>query len=552
MDIGFKQGPQTNFNTSVFTEGDICFVNQSDSNDYIYRIGPSGAKIGIIGDGYLINDTEFKILKPIINSNNVKIGDMISATAGTSSYEVPSIIGYNATTDGLISNRYLMLDIGDNTSGAIIPNPNKDIDLGLIDARWNTIYTENILVNKYYYSKTNTSRAISIDECTFNESLIYPMIQGFGSPGHKMLALDGGASNLEHDIHIVPNPERTGIKHLGHEANTLRWKLFSSAITNSGDIDNSGKITTKTLSVNSNYINGTTAVDGVGVVGSFHPNAQNECSLGWDLRRWKSMSVGSGGINISHPNPDYHPTAKFQSVLYPTAVYWSSIAHPGMAWSVKDASQTKTKEHWSVCLVIENWVSDQNLAAFVPTDSVSKTSVSKVALGNPSKKWRAIYAKEGTVDNTQGTGVAITSDKRLKTIENSNILNANLEVYDSLEPVCYKYKNVIPEDNFSRTHVGFLAQDVAAKIEEVGLTNQDCALIQSSPIEEDAPQELKDICTDGYKHYLNYNELHGLHTLKNHQQDDRLAALEAKNKELENTISELKTQIELFKLAIGG
>ena len=106
-------------------------------------------------------------------------------------------------------------------------------------------------------------------------------------------------------------------------------------------------------------------------------------------------------------------------------------------------------------------------------------------------------------------------------------------------------------DEHSRTHVGFFAQDVKNIIEEVGLTSEECALVIADPLDDDSPQELKDLCTDGYKYYLNYNEFHGLHMLKNHQQDARITELESKNKQLENTISELRTQIELIKLAIG-
>lgn len=40
---------------------------------------------------------------------------------------------------------------------------------------------------------------------------------------------------------------------------------------------------------------------------------------------------------------------------------------------------------------------------------------------------------------------------------------------------------------------------------------------------------------------LRYGEFHGLHILKNQQQDIRIKDLEEKNQQLENTIAELKT-----------
>ena len=188
----------------------------------------------------------------------------------------------------------------------------------------------------------------------------------------------------------------------------------------------------------------------------------------------------------------------------------------------------------------------------------SKKSTGTINLGAPLLRWKNIYFS-GVLNGTAADisqayvdGDGTTSDKRLKEIQSNEILQKDLLLYDALAPVCYKYKNILPGHNYSRTHIGFLAQDIENQIKNFELSSEDCALVQARPLNEDDPQELKDICTDGYKYYLNYNELHGLHTLKNHQQDARLAELEAKNKELENTISNLKTQMELLRLAVGG
>ena len=81
---------------------------------------------------------------------------------------------------------------------------------------------------------------------------------------------------------------------------------------------------------------------------------------------------------------------------------------------------------------------------------------------------------------------------------------------------------------------------------EVNLTTLDFGALCK---DEDGFNEDKTI---KYRYSLRYGEFHGLHILKNHQQDTRLTELENKNKELENTISTLKTQVELLKLAIGG
>lgn len=177
-------------------------------------------------------------------------------------------------------------------------------------------------------------------------------------------------------------------------------------------------------------------------------------------------------------------------------------------------------------------------------------------LGLNNARWGTIYAKNGNftgnVDASTYNGETLgnLSDSRLKIVQSNNILEKDLLIYNQLQPVVYKYKDVLPTENHSRTHIGFLAQDVEILIDQNGLTSEDCALVQIENLEEDSGY--RPVCQDGKKYYLNYNELHGLHTLKNHQQDARLAELENKNKDLENTIATLKTQIELLKLAIGG
>ena len=83
------------------------------------------------------------------------------------------------------------------------------------------------------------------------------------------------------------------------------------------------------------------------------------------------------------------------------------------------------------------------------------------------------------------------------------------------------------------------------------LTNLDFGGLCIDSVDPDI-EVYKKVLLDGKKYSLRFGEFHGLHILKNHQQDARLTELENKNKELENTIATLKTQIELLKLAVGG
>ena len=381
---------------------------------------------------------------------------------------------------------------------------------------------------------------------------------------------------LDSGSYVCPPPSKDGLITLG--APLAKWKNIETK-----------KIETETLSVYSNYIDDDTVQEEFGVECPFHPKKTLTYGLGWNKRRWKNFFVGNGcmgnfdgitnnsGTNYlsftikAGKNIDSNLSGKYfdgsiclwadGGFVIPRGNNNTDFGHANVRWKTVYTNAIDASGNVTV------------KGKFTPSNANSSgtggiagnlypAATNTYYIGNAQNIWKKVQSTDVsattghittlTINSGKVSGVAITSDKRLKTLESSNILNLDLKIYDSLDPVCYKYKNVLPEDDFSRTHIGFFAQDVAKVIDDIGLTSEECALVWADPLEEDTPQELKDVCTDGYKYYLNYNEFHGLHMLKNHQQDDRLAALEEKNKELENTISELKIQIELFKLAIGG
>ena len=152
--------------------------------------------------------------------------------------------------------------------------------------------------------------------------------------------------------------------------------------------------------------------------------------------------------------------------------------------------------------------------------------------------WNNVYAKKSMIE---------TSDARLKNILPFDThLKYLLQMYERIQPVAYTWKNLSSEDSHDRVHVGLLSQNVEEELLKVNLTDLDFGGLCKDP-EYNEAKELID-----YNYSLRYGEFHGLHILKNQQQDARLTELENKNKELENTISTLKTQVELLKLAIGG
>lgn len=151
-------------------------------------------------------------------------------------------------------------------------------------------------------------------------------------------------------------------------------------------------------------------------------------------------------------------------------------------------------------------------------------------LGSSNYPWATINGKSLTVETTSNI-----SDARLKDIQYAVTNNQLLSIYNNLNPITYKYKNLSADDNHSRTHIGFLAQDVEKIIENIGLTSEDFAAVQIVNLDEPIQG-----CEDGKKYYLNYNEFHGLHVLKNQEQDSRIQELENKVQELEQQILELR------------
>lgn len=165
------------------------------------------------------------------------------------------------------------------------------------------------------------------------------------------------------------------------------------------------------------------------------------------------------------------------------------------------------------------------------------------ALGSSSYPWKSIYGNIVQTKNLMSDGGGTASDKRIKDIQPVSILEKDLELYDNLNPVVYKYKNIFEKDNYARTHIGFIAQEVESLIQKIGLNNENCALIQKLDITSELgiSQEEKDFYSDGVKYYLNYNELHGLHVLKNQKQDQEIKELKEKIQLLETRIKQLES-----------
>ena len=171
----------------------------------------------------------------------------------------------------------------------------------------------------------------------------------------------------------------------------------------------------------------------------------------------------------------------------------------------------------------------------VASDKTPRTC--KYYLGTYAYPWTGLHVESINGETvSRGTLKNTDSDIRLKSIQSNDILEKALKVYNCLTPIAYKYKNLQKTDNYKRTHIGFIAQEVEQQIFNQGLTNEDFAIVK---IYQAEGKEIIPGCEDGKKYQLDYNELHGLHVLKNQEQDKRILELEQKVQWLENKILEL-------------
>lgn len=134
-----------------------------------------------------------------------------------------------------------------------------------------------------------------------------------------------------------------------------------------------------------------------------------------------------------------------------------------------------------------------------------------IYLGSTTYRWNTVASVNG---------ITTTSDIRLKNVDNSGKLNLMLKTYDLLDPIAYTWKN---QEEDKKLHIGLSAQQVEEKLAESGLK----------------PEEVHLLSKEDDEYSLNYGELHGLHILKNKEQDQKIKELEDKIKVLEEKLDKL-------------
>ena len=124
-------------------------------------------------------------------------------------------------------------------------------------------------------------------------------------------------------------------------------------------------------------------------------------------------------------------------------------------------------------------------------------------LGDGGLVWADIYAASGTIN---------TSDREKKEAIVYGLYKLD-GLLDKLEPCTFRFR----DGTSGRSHPGFIAQDVEAALEELGLTTADFAGLVKSPRED-----------GGYDYFLRYNEFIPINTWEIKKLKARVAELEAR------------------------
>jgi hypothetical protein len=134
-----------------------------------------------------------------------------------------------------------------------------------------------------------------------------------------------------------------------------------------------------------------------------------------------------------------------------------------------------------------------------------------MALGQPSNKWKEVYATTGTIN---------TSDRRQK--KDIRPFGEKFIKFSKLiKPVLYKFK----DGTNGRDHGGYISQDIEKAMAKSGLESNDFAGFIKSPIYSKKGK------IKGYEYGLRYSEFIALNTFMIQQLISRVEVLERMIKE---------------------
>ena len=162
----------------------------------------------------------------------------------------------------------------------------------------------------------------------------------------------------------------------------------------------------------------------------------------------------------------------------------------------------------------------------------------RITLGRSSNRWKKIYAGNGTID---------TSDERLKhdivaiadlpVPFRSNGENVLEQLYDKLIPKVYYLNSNSDEEE--KLQIGFVAQDISKSLEEIGMSENDMALIDHEYWTDEETGEEKDRYGLIYSQFIALNT-HMIQKLRKENEE-----LKNKNVELEERLAKIEAMLNV-------
>lgn len=154
-------------------------------------------------------------------------------------------------------------------------------------------------------------------------------------------------------------------------------------------------------------------------------------------------------------------------------------------------------------------------AVYVPSEANNGV----VNLGSSGRKWNQLYAASGTI---------ATSDKNKKQ-DITLMSSTQKDLFNKLKPTTFKFKNG------SRTHYGFISQDVEDSLLELGLDGKDFAgFCKDKKIDEDNNIVLDENGNPIYDYALRYSEFIALNTYMIQELQKEIKTLKAEIDKLKN------------------
>lgn len=160
----------------------------------------------------------------------------------------------------------------------------------------------------------------------------------------------------------------------------------------------------------------------------------------------------------------------------------------------------------------------------VTNDRLIPSSNDTYYLGDSSRKWKAVYAVNGTVQ---------TSDRNLKT-DISGIDDRYVRLFDMLKPVSFRFSD--PESD--RVHIGYISQDVKEAMDLVGLGD-----LEFAGYCRDATTECDEDGNTIYTYSLRYSEFIALNSKMIQLNRKKIAEQQSQIDELRAELDELKQLI---------